>query len=244
VIVRLIGFGVLLLTLMVVAGFVWPGPIVGWLEERSPSVRFDADVETKLLALTIDDGPSESTAEMLEVLDRFDARATFFLIGSRVPGREDTVRTVVDRGHEIGHHMWCDETSVFLDEDDFRHRFERTERALEPFAKELAWFRPAGGWYDEAMVARVEREGYRVALGSAPPLDTFLPSPRVVARYLQANARPGAILVLHDGPERGARTVEVLERLLPELEREGYRVVDLSGLVAVERRVVGRVAPD
>jgi len=59
VIVRLIGLGVLLLVLVIVVGFVWPGPVVGWLDERSPSVRFDADVETKLLALTVDDGPRD-----------------------------------------------------------------------------------------------------------------------------------------------------------------------------------------
>lgn len=234
-IVRWLVPAILLFSLLVVAGFAWPRPIVGWLESWSPTVRFDADVGHRLVAVTIDDGPSENTDEILEVLDRHGAKATFFLIGSRTVEHEGAVRGIVARGHEIGHHMWRDETTLFLDEGEFARRFKRTERVLERFAPDLAWFRPGGGWYDETMVRHAESRGYRVVLGSAPAVDTFVPSSGIVTRYLLANVRPGAILILHDGPERGPRAVETLRALLPALAREGYRVVDLSQLVAAER---------
>lgn len=222
------------LSFLATAAFVWPGPIVAWLEDRSPDVRFDADVEAPLVAVTIDDGPSESTVEILEVLEIHEARATFFLIGDRVLEHGEAVRGIVGRGHEVGHHMWCDETSALLDDDAFDRDFARTESALEGFTTDLEWFRPGGGWYDDEMIERIEREGYRLVLASAPPIDTFVPSPEVVARHLLANARPGAILVIHDGPDRGPRAVEVLRALLPDLEREGYRTVTLSELVSAE----------
>lgn len=222
------------LVLLVAMVYLQPGPIVAWLEERSPAVRFDADVERPLVAVTIDDGPSESTDEILEVLEAHEARATFFLIGHRVLGHEEAVRDIVERDHEVGHHMWRDETSALLDDDEFDRRFAWTESALERFTSDLEWFRPGGGWYDREMIEWIERERYSLVLASAPPIDTFVPFPKVVARHLLANARPGAILVIHDGPDRGSRAVEILRALLPELEREGYRVVTVSELVSAE----------
>lgn len=220
--------------LLFLVAFVWPDPIVAWLEDRSPSVRFDADVERPLVAVTIDDGPSESTAEILDVLHEHGARSTFFLIGDRVLEHAEAARAIVGRGHEVGHHMWRDETSARLDEVEFARHFARTERVLETHASELDWFRPGGGLYDRGMVESVEREGYRFVLGSAPPIDTFVPVPGLVTRHLLANARPGAILVIHDGPDRGPRAVEILRALLPALEKEGYRAVTLSELVSAE----------
>ena len=82
------------------------------------------------------------------------------------------------------------------------------------------------------MIATMERQGYRCALGSVYPYDAIIPSSRFASWYILRNARPGAILVLHDGGARGRRTARVLQAVLPPLHQRGYQVVSLSELVA------------
>jgi peptidoglycan-N-acetylglucosamine deacetylase len=82
------------------------------------------------------------------------------------------------------------------------------------------------------MIEAMQRHAYRCALGSVYPFDATIPSVTWAARYILRNAKPGAIVVLHDGGSRGQRTVRILARVLPELHRRGYRVVSLSELVA------------
>lgn len=83
---------------------------------------------------------------------------------------------------------------------------------------------------DGDLLAAAREQGYRVALGSVYPFDTVLPVPSVLAAFVLRKARPGAVIVLHDGDERGERTAAVLERVLPELQARGYRLVTLSRL--------------
>jgi peptidoglycan/xylan/chitin deacetylase (PgdA/CDA1 family) len=81
------------------------------------------------------------------------------------------------------------------------------------------------------MVAIAKTHGYRMALGSVFPYDTHIPSACFARHHIEINVRPGAIIVLHDGRDRGQRTAEVLQRLLPSLRARGYQVVTLSELV-------------
>ena len=82
------------------------------------------------------------------------------------------------------------------------------------------------------MVEVMQRHGYRCALGSVYPFDTTIPSVAWATGYILRNAKPGAIVVLHDGGSRGLRTARILAEVLPELRRRGYRVVSLSELAA------------
>jgi peptidoglycan-N-acetylglucosamine deacetylase len=94
------------------------------------------------------------------------------------------------------------------------------------------WARPGSGWYSQTMIEAMQRHGYRCALGSVYPFDATIPSVAWATRYILRNAKPGAIVVLHDGGSRGQRTARILGEVLPELRRRGYRVVSLSELAA------------
>ena len=202
---------------------------------RSARCLFAIPTAERLVALTLDDGPDTShTRELLRVLRENDARATFFLISSRVPGNEALITAVVAEGHELGNHLTHDEASVRLAPAAFAAAVREADTVLERFAP-VRWLRPASGWYDDAMLDTIEREGHRCALGSIYPYDAHQPWARVSAAYILANARPGAVIVLHEGGDRGRRTVEVLWRVLPELRARGYRIVTLSELAAPRR---------
>lgn len=196
----------------------------------APGCLYRVHTGEPLVALTLDDGPDErTTPAILAELERHGARATFFLIGERVRGREAVVRRLVEDGHEIGNHFMRDRPAILLDSMALERDLSAWRDLLAPFAT-VRWARPGSGWYSARLVAVLARHGYRCALGSVYPYDATLPWSGLASRHILRNVRPGAIVVLHDGGARGRRTVHTLRTVLPELRRRGYRVVTLSEL--------------
>ncbi len=142
---------------------------------------------------------------------------------------------MVTEGHELGHHMMADRPSIELAPEAFRARFEEMDAILDEFGGSDV-FRPASGWYDDRMVADAARLGYRTILGSVYPFDAQVPFPKLSTWYMRQLTSPGSVLILHDGPERGPRTAEVLRALLPELRSRGIRVVPVTELEELARR--------
>ena len=214
------------------AAALWTAP--RWLVPRlaawSPGCLYAVATRERVVALTLDDGPDAAhTPVILRLLRAHGARATFFLISGRVPGREALVAAVVAEGHELGNHLTRDEPSIRLAPGAFTAAIREAGTVLARFGP-VRWLRPGSAWYTGAMLETIDREGYRCALGSVYPYDAHVPSARLAAAYILANARPGAVIVLHEGGARGRRTVDVLRRVLPALRARGYRVVTLSEL--------------
>jgi peptidoglycan/xylan/chitin deacetylase (PgdA/CDA1 family) len=223
-------FGLTVLGSAVVAG---PTVVMEWKRSESPEVLFYVGTREPVVALTIDDGPSEATPEILEILAEYDARATFFVIGEHVRERPELTRRLLDEGHELGHHMMLDEPSIDLPPETFRARFREMDEILDDFGGSTV-FRPASGWYDDRMVDDAAELGYRTVLGSVYPFDAQVPFPKVSTWYMRQLVGPGSVLILHDGPRRGPRTAEVLRSLLPELRARGIDVVPVSELQELE----------
>ena len=208
-----------------------PTLVMEWVRHDSPEVVFYTETEKRVVALTIDDGPSTATPEILEVLAEHGTRATFFVIGDHVRRYPELTERLRGEGHELGHHMMLDEPSIDLPPEAFLARFEEMDGLLDDLGGSSV-FRPASGWYDDRMVEVAAERGYRTVLGSVYPFDAQIPLPSASTWYMRQLIRPGSVLVLHDGPERGPRTAEVLRTLLPELRARGYRVVSVSELIS------------
>jgi tRNA-Thr(GGU) m(6)t(6)A37 methyltransferase TsaA len=212
----------------------WTAPewLVARLAEWYPGCLYRVSTQAPLVALTIDDGPDPRTTPLiLAELARQGARATFFLIGERVNGQEMLVRRLVAEGHELGNHFMRDRPSIRLSPRAFETELLQADRVLAGYAP-VKWARPGSGWYSRAMLDVMRRHGYGCALGSVYPFDAAIPSSAIAARFVLRHARPGAVVVLHDGGRRGERTARTLRAVLPQLHRRGYRVVSLSELVA------------
>ena len=193
---------------------------------------FYIDTDRLVVALTIDDGPDPiTTPAILDVLARYRARATFFLISGNTPGNGALIRRLLAEGHEIGNHMPRDEPSIDLPPDRFCVELTKAHQALSAFGP-VRWFRPGGGRSTAAMRSAARQLGYRTALGEVYPFDPHIPSVTWIRLHIAAVVRPGSIVVLHDRGARGWRTAEALDHLLPALAARGYRVVTLSALVA------------
>jgi peptidoglycan-N-acetylglucosamine deacetylase len=228
--------------LAVTGAIVWTAP--DWLTEglaqRYPGCLYRVHTSKRVVALTIDDGPDPaSTPLILAELRRHQATATFFLISSRLRGHEGLARSLVAEGQELGNHFTQDRPSIGQDPHAFEADLLEAHRDISAWGPSI-WARPGSGWYSQAMIEVIRQHGYRCALGSVYPFDATIPSGAWAARYILRNAKPGAIVVLHDGGSRGRRTARVLAEVLPELRRRGYRIVSLSELVAAaDTHVVG-----
>ncbi len=226
------------------ASVYWLSPLLFRLwGTHSTDVLFRTPTAASAVALTIDDGPDPATTpELLDVLERYGARATFFLIGSRARRHPELVRAIVEGGHEVANHMWEDVPSRGLDSATFEERLLRTDRVLSEFAT-ARWLRPGGGLYSDRMVRQAERRGYRLALGTIYPFDAVVRWPGLLARFIAGWARPGSIVILHDGRGRGERTADVLRRALPELRDRGFRVTTITELLEERRGRDSRSSP-
>jgi len=203
------------------------------------------------IALTIDDGPSSATADILAVLARYDAKATFFNISDRLPGHEETIIQSLAAGHELGNHLTADEPSIRLSPVDFERSLLTAQAVWTPYLHQTApkhpsqpatlrWLRPGMGFYNSAMVNTAKRHGYQLVLGSVFPYDTHVPSVQFANAFILRNVNPGDIIVLHDGEaldppqqiSRGQRTVITLEKILPVLKARGYKITTVSELLS------------
>jgi peptidoglycan-N-acetylglucosamine deacetylase len=232
------GQAILLLaaSLIVTLGWIWFSP-PRWLIASAaglwPEVLFHVQTDQPLLALTIDDAPHPTvTPHILAALQRHGVRATFFILGEHAEAAPELVQSIRDHGHELGNHLWQDQPSIRLGQEQFTRELLAVDRIIAP--QERRWFRPGSGWFDRRMLRTLQEHGYRCVLGSVYPHDTRLRSPRIVARYVLSRAYPGSIIILHDGGPSRAHTPAVIDWIVPVLVERGFRFVTLSELVAAE----------
>ena len=202
-----------------------------------PNVVYFVPTDEKAIALTIDDGLDPvTTPAILDVLKAHGVTATFFIISSSITGNETLLERLLEEGHELGHHMTEDVVTVRLSEEELTRRFNEAADALETHAP-ITWFRAGSGRYNEQVLSLTEERGYRIAMASVAPLDTLIRSPASMSRYINWMVKPGSVVVLHDGGDRGRRTVDTLERILPSLEERGFLVTSLTQLDGLSNHV-------
>ena len=187
------------------------------------------------VALTIDDGPHPTTTpELLRVLRSHNARATFFLIGTRAQCHPDLVRRIAADGHELANHLMHDEPSIRLPAPEFLRQLAQVHELLAPFG-DVVFFRPGSGWFTRRMLRDAATQGYACGLGTPLLLATQYRDPRYIGRTLARRAHPGAVIVLHEGGESRDGVYAAADALLVELARRNLRVITLSELATVPR---------
>lgn len=238
-----LGLSAVGISLIAYSGLRQPQWMFRLISQVSPGALFYVDTEQPVVALTIDDGPyPETTDAILQILERHGVSATFFMLSGELAGHEATLQRLVAAGHELGHHMTMDESSIRLPAEAFKTKFMTAEQTLSVYSTPY-WFRPGMGWYNQRMLQLVENQGYQLVLGSLFPYDTHVPFIWFARWFVLSNLDPGDIVVLHDGPKnRGERTVQLLDQLLPKIQQRGYRIVTLTELLNYGQ-AAGRVKP-
>ena len=200
-------------------GTLWPhSALFGPVLNRLPT-------EDRVVWLTIDDGPSEQTPAMLDLLDAHDAKATFFLVGERAAQHPDYVREIVRRGHGVGNHSASHPARWFwaLGPSRMRREIADTQRILAEIVGEAPrWFRAVVGMSNPFVNTALKAHGLARVAWSARGFDAVAADPQTVVARVERGLAPGAIVLMHEGAPHG-RNVETLSLLLQRLDALGYR---------------------
>lgn len=192
----------------------WLGPVV---------TRFRTD--RKEVWLTIDDGPTEDTREVLDLFARHEVKATFFVKGVLAEQHPELVRAILKRGHSLANHshthpagsFWCSLPGRIASEID------GCARALQSATgRAITWFRAPVGMKNPAVHPALAKRGMRLIGWTARGFDAVLTDPEEIAKRILPEIVPGAIIVLHQGR---AHSIATLERVIVALRDAGYAFV-------------------
>ena len=185
-------------------------------------------VPAKHVALTFDDGPTKWTAQILDVLDRYDVKATFFVIGSMVAERPGLVSRMRDDGHEVGVHSFTHVNLANIAPWRLRLELDQTQLAIAAATgRTTDLIRPPFSSRAESITgsdwASLQRmNGYRVVYTDLDTEDWRKPGIADIVRSGTPTGDKGAVVMLHDGGGNRAETVAALERLIVTLKARGY----------------------
>ncbi|OLC98226.1 MAG: hypothetical protein DMG35_16695 [Acidobacteria bacterium] len=219
--------------------WVEPLGVLSVLERLTPNVTYRVRTDRPLVALSFDDGPHPTfTPQVLEILQRHDAKTTFFLIGERALRHPDMVSRIKAAGHEVGNHYFMNGPALHHSDADFVGYLEQTERAIG-IAAGAKLFRPPGGvaWPGQLRLARAR--GYECVLGCAYPHDPMHPPVWYIRWLIGKNLVPGAIVILHDGIRDPSRSIQALPQILTAGSKRGLRFVSIGALLRGAGRQAG-----
>ncbi|MGC8471689.1 MAG: polysaccharide deacetylase family protein [Acidimicrobiales bacterium] len=193
-----------------------------------------------VVALTFDDGPNEPyTSQIADILGASGVRATFFSVGACVDRHPETARRLASDGHVLGSHGYSHRLDRCVGREVLRDEVRRAEAA---FSRHLGLrpvlFRPPWLLRTPGLFGVAHEESLQLVSGEfAHVLEVLQPSPERIARRAVAKARPGSVLIFHDGVEaRGgdrSATVAAVELVVAELAARGYGFTTVDRLLGV-----------
>ena len=194
--------------------------------------------ESRQLALTFDDGPNDPwTPRLLEVLDRHQVRATFFLIGRYVAQRPELARQISAAGHVIGNHTWDHPNLIFVRSSAVESQVKRCASALEDaVGAHSNLFRPPFGGRTPQALRAVRRCRLVPVLWSVSGWDWEAKSAAYVENKVMGSVEGGEVILLHDGGHRclgtdRAFTVSAVDRIITRGKEQGFSFVTVPEMM-------------
>ncbi|SFC57699.1 Peptidoglycan/xylan/chitin deacetylase, PgdA/CDA1 family [Flavobacterium phragmitis] len=242
-------FFILLLLLMFIANFIMPiniwyywAVVFLWLGINAiGSSRISSNYHVKAycsnpleteqkIALTFDDGPSPYTLEVLELLKKYNASATFFCIGKNIEAHPEILQKVIDEGYLVGNHSYSHSKFFdFYNAKQIREEIEKTDTLLEKFtSKKINFFRPPYGVTTPSIRRVLEKTNHKVIGWNIRSLDGGTKNQELILNRITKRVSPGGIVLLHD---TGKHSVLVLEQFLQFLQQNNYQVVSIEELL-------------
>lgn len=189
--------------------------------------------DKKVIALTFDDGPHpKETDKVLDVLKKYDVKATFFIAGKHANWYQKPLIRASEEGHELGNHTFTHPDISNLSSSQIQGEIKQCEDILEKLTGEKpTLFRPPYGSYRKEALAQIAKDcGYKIILWSTlDARDWQNPPASKIASTITNNAKNGDIILLHDYATDN--TVEALEILIPEMKSKGFEFVTVSQLL-------------
>lgn len=198
-------------------------------------VVWKVDTNQKLIALTFDDGPNPLfTPQILDLLKAYDAKATFFVLGSRVRMFPRIAIREVNEGHEIANHTFDHHYLKKISPEKLKLEIKQTQEAIFDVTEQIPHvFRPPGGFYDQALIDLAKEDQLTVVMWSwyQDTQDWKKPGVQKIVHTVLSNIHNGDIVLFHDLQGDCSQTVESLKIILPILKQQGYRFVTVTDLM-------------
>jgi peptidoglycan-N-acetylglucosamine deacetylase len=209
----------------------------------TPFVRLGGG-RSKDIALTFDDGPGPYTPEVLDVLERFHVRATFFAIGKMERYFSASTLRQIHDGDVIGDHTESHPQLATLSaHDQHEQLFEDIVRIELLGGDRPTLFRPPYGSYNATTMRELHRLRLLMVLWSADTEDYLQPGVAVIEQRALEGAKPGAILLMHDGGGNRSQTVAALPTIITKLRKQGYNLVTVPELLMHDPPPAGQPLP-
>ena len=191
--------------------------------------------EKKVIALTFDDGPwPNTTAKVLDILKKNRIKSTFFVVGQNVKNYPDLTKQIVADGHIIANHTW----------HHWYHQMNAQAAAYEvantgdiiyqTTGVRTSLFRPPGGIMNNGVAAYAKNNKYAVIMWSADSMDYSRPAVPRLMNNIFREAKPGGIVLMHDGGGDRSNTVKALPEIINRFRKQGYEFVTVPELLEMQ----------
>lgn len=179
------------------------------------------------MALTFDDGPNAKvTPQVLAILKKYDAKATFFMVGQNVSKNSAVVKQIYEAGHEIGNHTWDHAKLTALSTANVKQEVDRTSNAIyAAIGQYPTVFRPPYGATNDKVRSVMTMPSI---LWSIDTLDWKHRNAKKILTYVKASAKDGSIILMHDIHQT---TANGLENVILYLQKQGYEFVTVSEIL-------------
>lgn len=189
----------------------------------------------KVISLTFDDGPwPGTTAQILDILKENNIKATFFVVGQNVKRYPDLVKRIIAEGHAIGNHTWHHWYHYMNPQAAAYEIDHTTDLIYQTTGVKTNLFRPPGGMMHNGVVAYARNSKYAIVMWSSDSVDYSLPAvPKLISNVFRL-ARPGGIVLMHDGGGNRTKTVQALPEIISGFRNQGYSFVTVPELLEMQ----------
>lgn len=231
---------IIFLLILFTAGCIFQG--LKLLNRFSTSLQYQSfgelinhvDTTDKVVALTYDDGPNPPyTNQLLEILERHQIKATFFVVGKTVEKYPDTLRLILSKGHEIGNHSYSHKALIDEKPRLIGSEIQKTDQILRQLGvKDEIHFRAPYGRKLIVLPYLLAKLNKKNILWTIDSKDYEASNSEVIEASVLEHVRPGSIILMHDGGGDRSRTVVATERLIEKLKEKGYIFQTVSDLIS------------
>lgn len=219
-----------MVTMILLFGMVYGIRYICYKQEDSNMPIYKVDTDDKKISLSFDVAwGSNNIDEILNILDKHNAKATFFLVGSWVDDNEELVKKIHSKGHELGNHSNTHSNTTVLSDEDTLKEIQLTEDKIKKITdQEVTLYRPPFGEVDNKTMEICKSLGYQVVKWDIDSLDwKEIGTQHVIDRVVR-NSEPGSIVLFHANVN-GINYY--LDDILTKLKQDNYDVVSVSELL-------------